>query len=204
MVHFYRPKDGHGLAHNPLKAIIAPRPIGWIGSRDGDGILNLAPYSFFNAVNESPPIIAFCSSSRKDTLNNVETTGEFVWNLATRSLADQMNISCKSVAPEVDEFELSGLKTEPSVEVNVPRVKESPVSFECRLIQIVQLKTSGGEQLNSWLVLGEVVGVHIKEDLIKNGVYDTLAGDPIMRGGGLGDYFTLGDSQKFSMPRPKD
>lgn len=204
MVHFYRPKDGHGLAHNPLKAIIAPRPIGWIGSRDGDGILNLAPYSFFNAVNESPPIIAFCSSSRKDTLNNVETTGEFVWNLATRSLADQMNISCKSVAPEVDEFELSGLKTEPSVEVNVPRVKESPVSFECRLIQIVQLKTSGGEQLNSWLVLGEVVGVHIKEDLIKNGVYDTLAGDPIMRGGGLCDYFTLGDSQKFSMPRPKD
>lgn len=204
MVHFYRPKDGHGLSHNPLKAIIAPRPIGWIGSRDGNGILNLAPYSFFNAVNESPPIIAFCSSSRKDTLNNVETTGEFVWNLATRSLADQMNISCKSVAPEVDEFELSGLKTEPSVEINVPRVKESPVSFECRLIQIVQLKTSGGEQLNSWLVLGEVVGVHIKEELIKNGVYDTLAGDPIMRGGGLGDYFTLSDSQTFSMPRPKD
>lgn len=204
MVHFYRPKDGHGLSHNPLKAIIAPRPIGWIGSRDGNGILNLAPYSFFNAVNESPPIIAFCSSSRKDTLNNVETTGEFVWNLATRSLADQMNISCKSVAPEVDEFELSGLKTEPSVEINVPRVKESPVSFECRLIQIVQLKTSGGEQLNSWLVLGEVVGVHIKEELIKNGVYDTLAGVPIMRGGGLGDYFTLSDSQTFSMPRPKD
>lgn len=202
--YFYRPKDGHGLPHNPLKAIIAPRPIGWIASQDTAGTLNLAPYSFFNAVSESPPIIAFCSSGRKDTLNNIEQTGEFVWNLATRRLSSQMNTSCKAVSPEVDEFVLSGLTPVPSVEVAVPRVGESPVSFECRMTQIVQLKSCRGEELPSWLVMGEVVAVHIHKSMLNDGIYSTLAGDPILRGGGLGDYFTVGEDQKFSMARPKD
>jgi flavin reductase (DIM6/NTAB) family NADH-FMN oxidoreductase RutF len=121
------------LPHDPLNAIVGPRPIGWISSQSADGKLNLAPYSFFNAFNYIPPIIGFCSIGRKDSLNNIEATGEFVWNLATRPLADAMNQSCAPVAPEVDEFKLSGLTPMASQIVAVPRVKETPVAFECKL-----------------------------------------------------------------------
>ncbi|MBB3193906.1 flavin reductase family protein [Roseateles terrae] len=199
-MHFYQPSQGHGLPHDPFNAIVGPRPIGWIASQDAHGVLNLAPYSFFNAFNYTPPIVGFASLGRKDTVRNIEATGEFVWNLVTRDLAEAMNASCAAVGPEVDEFALAGLDTAPSRVVQVPRVAASPVAFECRVTQIVQLRTAKGDPVETWLTLGEVVGVHIDERLLVDGVYDTAAARPVLRGGGPADYFELGE--KFQMRRP--
>jgi flavin reductase (DIM6/NTAB) family NADH-FMN oxidoreductase RutF len=201
--HFYEPRAGHGLPHDPFNAIVGPRPIGWISSHSTSGILNLAPYSFFNAFNYVPPIVGFASIGWKDSVRNIEETGEFCWNLATRPLAEQMNQSCAAVPPETDEFALAGLTPAASNMVRVPRVAESPVSFECRLSQLVQLQRADGETVPTWLVLGEVVGVHIDRSLLKDGVYDTAAAEPILRGGGPADYFTIGHEQLFRMFRPK-
>lgn len=202
-IHSYAPRQGHGLPHDPFNAIIGPRPIGWISSISAAGVLNLAPYSFFNAFNYVPPIIGFASTSRKDTLNNIEAAGEFVWNLATETLAQPMNQSCATVGPEVDEFKLAGLATEPSVTVKPPRVQASPVTMECKLSQILQLQGSDGVQVPTWLILGEVVMVHIDERLLKDGIYQTAAGQPLLRGGGPGDYFTISEAAKFVMKRPR-
>ena len=200
-MHFYEPRLGHGLPHDPFNAIVGPRPIGWISSQDSDGQLNLAPYSFFNAFNYTPPLIGFASVGAKDTLRNIEQTGEFVWNLTTRDLAEQMNLSSAPLPPGVSEFERAGLATAPSRIVQVPRVATSPVSFECRRSQIIQLQSAAGEPVDSWLILGEVVGVHIDETLLVNGIYDTAAARPVLRGGGASDYFELGEL--FRMSRPK-
>ena len=200
-MHFYEPRLGHGLPHDPFNAIVGPRPIGWISSQDSDGQLNLAPYSFFNAFNYTPPLIGFASVGAKDTLRNIEQTGEFVWNLTTRDLAEQMNLSSAPLPPGVSEFERAGLATAPSRIVQVPRVAASPVSFECRRSQIIQLQSAAGEPVDSWLILGEVVGVHIDETLMVNGIYDTAAARPVLRGGGASDYFELGEL--FRMSRPK-
>jgi len=202
-IHFYEPSKGHGLPHDPFNAIVGPRPIGWISSHDAEGKLNLAPYSFFNAFNYVPPIIGFCSVGRKDSLNNIEQTGEFVWNLATRPLAEQMNMSCAPVAADVNEFELANLTAEPSRIVSVPRVKETPVAFECKVTQIIQLQRADKEVVPSWLILGEVVAIHIAKRLLKDGIYDTAAGEPILRGGGPADYFQLSPESLFKMYRPK-
>jgi flavin reductase (DIM6/NTAB) family NADH-FMN oxidoreductase RutF len=202
-IHFYEPAQGHGLPHDPFNAIVGPRPIGWVSTRAADGVLNLAPYSFFNAFNYTPPIVGFCSIGHKDSVRNVEATGEFVWNLVTRDLANAMNQTCAAVPPEVDEFALAGLTPVASRVVNVPRVSESPVTFECRLSQIVQLTSAAGAQIDSWLVLGEVVGVHIAQHLLKDGVYDTANAGHILRGGGPADYFTIGPEQLFRMFRPR-
>ena len=201
-MHFYEPRHGHGLTHDPFNAIVGPRPIGWISSRSATGVLNLAPYSFFNAFNYTPPIIGFASIGCKDTLQNIEATGEFVWNLVTRPLAQVMNQTSANAPPEVSEFELAGLTPVASRLIAVPRVAQSPVSFECRRTQIVQLQTQSGDQVQTWLVLGEVVAVHINRQLIKDGVYDTAHADHLLRGGGPADYFTLGPEQLFKMARP--
>ena len=202
-IHFYQPSAGHGLPHDPFNALVAPRPIGWISSKSPDGVLNLAPYSFFNAFNYLPPIVGFASIGYKDSVRNIEATGEFGWNLATRPLADAMNQSCAAVAPEVDEFELAGLTPEPSRIIDVPRVKETPVSFECRLSQVLRLTGADGAETDTWLVLGEVVGVHIARHLLKDGIYDTAAAEPILRAGGPADYFTVNETTRFQMYRPK-
>ncbi|WP_434136208.1 flavin reductase family protein [Pseudomonas luteola] len=202
-VHFYEPAKGHDLPHDPFNAIVGPRPIGWISSHNEQGQLNLAPYSFFNAFNYVPPIIGFSSIGYKDSVRNIERTGEFCWNLATRALAEQMNTSCAAVAPEVNEFELAGLTTAPSRVISVPRVAETPVSFECKLTQLIQLQTAAGDSVESWLVLGEVVGVHIDRSLLVDGVYQTAAARPILRGGGPADYFEITEAQLFKMYRPK-
>ncbi len=201
-IHFYEPRDGHGLPHDPFNAIVGPRPIGWISSRSGDGALNLAPYSFFNAFNYTPPIVGFASIGHKDTLRNIEQTGEFAWSLVTRPLAEAMNQSCAPVPPEVNEFALAGLTPAASRVIAVPRVAESPVSFECRCTQIVQLQKASGEQVPTWLVLGEVVGVHIANALLTDGIYDTAAAGHVLRGGGPADYFSIGPEQLFRMARP--
>jgi len=201
-MYYYEPGQGHGLPHDPFNAIVGPRPIGWISSQDGEGRLNLAPYSFFNAFNYTPPIIGFASVGRKDSLNNIEATGEFCWNLVTRSLAEAMNQSCAAVAADVDEFVLSSLTPVASKITKVPRVLESPVSFECRVTQIVQLQGADQTLVPTWLVLGEVVAVHIAKALLVDGVYDTAAAEPVLRGGGPADYFQLGRESCFKMYRP--
>ena len=202
-IHFYEPSAGHGLAHDPFNALVAPRPIGWISSRSRDGVLNLAPYSFFNAFNYTPPLVGFASIGYKDSVRNIEETGEFGWNLATRPLAEAMNQSCAAVDPEVDEFQLAGLTPEPSRVIGVPRVKETPVSFECRLSQILRLTGADGTETDTWMVFGEVVGVHIARHLLKDGVYQTAAAEPILRGGGPADYFGISPDTFFQMYRPK-
>ncbi|MDB5932551.1 MAG: Asp/Glu/hydantoin racemase [Polaromonas sp.] len=202
-IHFYEPKSGHRLPHDPFNAIVGPRPIGWISSRSQAGLLNLAPYSFFNAFNYTPPIVGFASIGYKDTLRNIEATGEFVWNLATRPLAEAMNQTCASVPPEVSEFELAGLTPAPSRLVAVPRVEESPVAFECRRTQILQLEGIDGAKVPTWLVLGEVVAVHIAQASLKDGIYDTASAGHILRAGGPADYFSVGPEQLFRMRRPR-
>lgn len=201
--HYYEPALGHGLPHDPFNAIVGPRPIGWISSQDAEGRLNLAPYSFFNGFNYTPPIIGFSSVGRKDTLNNIERTGEFGWNLATRPIAEAMNATSAPVTANVDEFELAGLTPAPSRIIATPRVAESPVSFECKLTQVIQLQRANGESVDTWLVLGEVVGVHISRSLLVDGIYDTARAQPILRGGGPADYFEVGPEARFRMFRPK-
>jgi flavin reductase (DIM6/NTAB) family NADH-FMN oxidoreductase RutF len=150
-----------------------------------------------------PPVIGFSSIGRKDSLNNIEATGEFVWNLVTRDLAEVMNQTCEAVPPEVSEFDLAGLRPEASRVVGVPRVAQSPVSFECRCTQILQLQDLQGQKVETWMVFGQVVGIHIDERLLKGGVYDTANAGHILRGGGAADYFTIGPEQLFKMYRPE-
>ncbi len=203
MIHFYEPRLGHGLPHDPFNAIVGPRPIGWISSLGAQGRRNLAPYSFFNAFNYTPPIVGFASVGEKDTLRNVQATREFAWNLATRPLAEQMNQSSAAVPPEVDEFVLAGLTPAPSRVIAAPRVAESPVSFECRVTQIVQLQGADGTRVETWLTLGEVVAVHIDTALLNAGIYQTGLAQPILRGGGPADYFAIGPEQLFRVFRPR-
>ena len=200
--HSYEPRAGHRLAHDPFNAMVAPRPIGWIGSRSAAGVRNLAPYSFFNALAYHPPTIAFSSEGWKDSVRNVEETRLFSWNLATRALAEQMNATSATVDGDVDEFALAGLAAIDGPLTGVPLVEQAQVSFECRLSSIVRLTDAGGVALNTWLVIGEVVAIHIDPALIRDGVYDTAAARPIMRGGGAADYFEANDTNRFRMRRP--
>lgn len=200
MTHFYRPAEGHRLPHDPFNAIVGPRPIGWIGTLDAEGRRNLAPYSFFNALNYSPPLVGFSSNAWKDTVANCQETGEFTWNLVTRGLAEQMNTSATTA--EVDEFTVAELEAAGSSEIAAPRVAASPVNFECRVTQIVDLRTIAGEPSGSWFVVGEVVGVHIDESLLIDGIYDTAAAEPVLRAGGPTAYFGIDRAQRFDMRRP--
>ena len=200
--HFYEPRHGHGLPHDPFNAIVGPRPIGWISTQSASGAVNLAPYSFFNAFNYTPPIVGFASIGYKDTVRNAEQTGEFAWNLVTRPLAEAMNQTCAAVPPEVNEFTLAGLTPVASRLIAVPRVLESPVSFECRCTQIIQLQGVGGDKVPTWLVMGEVVAVHIAQAFLKDGIYDTAAAGHVLRAGGPADYFSVGPGQLFKMRRP--
>lgn len=201
-LHYYEPRNGHGLKHDPFNAIIAPRPIGWVSSRDARGNVNLAPYSFFNGFCYKPPIIGFSSTSWKDSVANIQETGEFVWNLATMDLAKQMNATAAHVAHGVSEFSIAGLTPAPCKLVKAPRVAESPVSFECKVSQIVQLQGADGTKANAWLTLGEVVAVHIDKAMIRDGVYQTALAKPIVRAGRRGDYFVIRQDAMFEMPRP--
>lgn len=201
--HYYEPKNGHGLAHDPFNAIIAPRPIGWISSQSQAGQVNLAPYSFFNAFNYTPPIIGFASVGYKDTVRNIEETGEFCWNLVSEPLMDQMNQTSAMVDANTDEFSLGGLRKGAAKQVAVPFVADSPAIMECRKTQIVRLQDKDGQPCDSWMVFGEVVAVHLHPDTLKDGSYQTLAGQPVSRGGGPGDYFTISEADKRIMPRPE-
>ncbi|MCZ4058874.1 flavin reductase family protein [Pantoea sp. LMR881] len=198
----YQPRAGHGLPHDPLNAIIGPRPIGWISSVSTQGHRNLAPYSFFNCFNYHPPIIGFASSGWKDSVQNISETKEFVWNLATRSLAEAMNESSASVPADQDEFALSGLTPLPASQVKASLVAESPVNFECKLTQLIQLQDANGVPIDSWLVLGEAVAIHIDETLLADGIYQTAKAEPILRAGGPSAYYSISEAQRFDLVRP--
>ncbi|CAF1257585.1 unnamed protein product [Adineta ricciae] len=201
--HFYEMKSGHGLSHDPFKAIVAPRPIGWISTRSPEGRTNLAPYSFFNALGESPHIVGFSSFGYKDTVTNVEKTKEFVFNLATRELAEKVNITSYAAPYGINEMQLAGLEAVPSRLVNVPRVRDSPAAFECRLLSVTHLHDIDGNPTKSYLVLGQIVAVHIKRKFITpEGLFDTAAACPIARCGYLGDYAEV--NKLFYMRRPAD
>jgi len=201
-MYFYEPAKGHGLPHDPLNAIVGPRPIGWIASLDGQGRRNLAPYSFFNCFNYRPPIIGFASSGWKDSVQNIVESKEFVWNLTTRNLAVQMNETSASLAHGEDEFARAGLTPAESRLVRAPRVAESPVNFECRLSQCIQLTAADGSPIESWLVLGEVVAVHIDESLLEAGIYQTAKAQPVLRAGGPSAYYAISEDQRFDLVRP--
>ena len=197
-LHYYEPKNGHRLKHDPFNAIVAPRPIGWISSRDGQGNVNLAPYSFFNAFCYVPPIIGFSSTNWKDSAGNIQDTGEFVWNLATMDLAKQMNATAAHVARDVDEFKLAGLTATPSRFVKAPRVKESPAALECKLFQIVPLPDDHGDA-RQWAIIGRVIGVYIDDRFIVDGRVDTAAMKPIARLG-YSEYATVEEAWRMRRP----
>jgi flavin reductase (DIM6/NTAB) family NADH-FMN oxidoreductase RutF len=182
--------------------MVAPRPIGWVSTVAADGTRNLAPYSFFNLLAYRPPIVGFSSIGRKDSVTNAQASGEFVWNLVSVALAERMNRTSAAVGPEVDEFELAGLTPAPSTLVAPPRVAESLVTFECRVTGVQQLTDAGQREVGAWLVLGEVVVVHLDERVLTDGVFDTVAADPLLRGGGPADYFTIGEERRLRMHRP--
>ncbi|WP_031525076.1 flavin reductase family protein [Siccibacter colletis] len=200
--YYYEPQQGHGLPHDPLNAIVGPRPIGWISSLDAEGRRNLAPYSFFNCFNYRPPIIGFASSGWKDSVSNIVASKEFVWNLTTRDLAVQMNETSASLPHGEDEFARAGLTSVAGRQVAAPLVAESPVNFECRLSQCIQLTSADGSLIDSWLVLGEVVAVHIDETLLENGIYQTAKAQPVLRAGGPSAYYAIDEAQRFDLVRP--
>jgi flavin reductase (DIM6/NTAB) family NADH-FMN oxidoreductase RutF len=197
-------RNDHGLTVDPFKALVVPRPIGWITTIDGRGRVNLAPFSFFNGIAEDPQMVAFAPGGRKadrpikDTRANVEETGEFVCNLATWDLREAMNATSANLLAGVDEMKAAGLTPAPSRLVRPPRVAESPVHLECRLWKVIDLPTLD-EREPYCLVIGQVVGIHIADTLIKDRRVDIVAARPIAR---LGySEYTVVDS-KFSMRRP--
>ena len=201
--HSYRPADGHRLPHDPFNAIVGPRPIGWIGTRAPDGVANLAPYSFFNAVAYHPPSVMWASDGAKDSLANARATGLFSWNLVTRRLAERMNASSAAVAPEVDEFALANLACVAGPETGVPLVADSPALFECRVSDIHPLRDAAGAKVPNWLVVGEVVAIHLDPALLVDGTWDTAAARPVLRGGGPSAYFEATAASRFDLSRPR-
>jgi flavin reductase (DIM6/NTAB) family NADH-FMN oxidoreductase RutF len=198
---FYRTDtNAHGMRHDPFKAIVAPRPIGWIGTKGRDGSLNLSPYSFFNIVSDKPKIVMFASSGRKHSLRNAEETGVFTASLASRHLAEQVNASSAAVDYGVSEFDIAGLGAMPGQIVDAPYVAEAYTVLECRLTEIIQPKGLDGEGAESFMVLGQVVGIHIQDDIIRDGRIDMGLARPIARMG-YRDYAD-GGSDVFELVRP--
>ena len=199
---FYDPQSGHNLPHDPFKAIVSPRPIGWVSSIDKEKNVNLAPYSFFNAIADNPPMVMFSTTgqkknddSLKDTLKNIIDTKCFVINIVGRDLLQQMNQTSGNYPKDTDEFILAKLEKSSCVHMDIPRVKKSPASLECKLYKVLELP---GFRNN--MVIGKVVGVHINDKILKNGIFDVLSYDPIARMG-YKDYTSV--STKFELERPK-
>ena len=191
----------HGMVHNPFKALVAPRPIGWIGTTSKAGVLNLAPYSFFNAVNDSPATVMFSSAGRKDSLRNIEETGEFTCSMATEHLVDAMNLSSAPVLSEVDEFELAKLETAPSLIVKPPRVAASPSALECRLWKTLVLPRTDDAQLEHVVVFGHVVAIYIDDTYVVDGIVNTGAMHPLARMGYM-DYSAVRPDTVLTLNRP--
>tara|TARA_R110002020_G_scaffold26678_8_gene86400 strand:+ start:4628 stop:5236 length:609 start_codon:yes stop_codon:yes gene_type:complete len=192
--------NAHGMSHDPFKAIVAPRPIGWIGTRGRDGSINLSPYSFFNIVSDTPKIIMFSSTGRKDSLRNAEETGVFTASLASRHLAEAVNASSVTVPYGTDEFALAGVTPAPGTLVDAPYVAEAYTALECRVTEILQPHTLKGGKAPSYMVFGEVVGIHIREEVIRDGRIDMALLRPIARMGYRD--FSDGGAEVFELTRP--
>ena len=192
---FYRPEEGHGLPHDPLTAIVTPRPIAWVSTRGAQGD-NLAPYSFFNAVAYAPPQVMFASTGRKDSLRNIEETGVFAVNIVEYAMREEMNLTSGSYPAGTDEFAPAGVPKAACEGIDCPRVAGAPATLECRMTEILTLKGAG-----NFLILGEVVGVHLRDDCIVGGRFDVTAFAPIARSG-YRDYAVL--REVFEMPRPDE
>lgn len=192
--------NAHGLRHDPFKAIVAPRPIGWIGSKGKDGSFNLSPYSFFNVVSDQPKIVMFSSSGRKHSLRNAEETGVFTASLVSRDLVEKTNLSSRAVDYGVDEFQLAGLTSEMGRVVEAPFVAEAHAALECRVTQILQPVGLDGAAADSWMVFGQVVAIHIDDSIIRDGRLDMGLARPIGRMGYM-DYCD-GGSDVFELQRP--
>lgn len=200
---FWKTDEPHGLPHNPFKSCVVPRPIGWISSLAPDGTVNLAPYSFFNAISGEPPMVMFSSGGRnteqqKDSITNIEATGEFVCSIVSWDLKEAMNKSSASVPAEVDEFDLSGLETAPAELVKPPRVKASPIHLECTYWKTVNLPPDPAGRAND-MCIGMVIGVHIDESVLKDGKVDIPSIRPVARLGYM-DYASV--PEIFRMDRP--
>jgi flavin reductase (DIM6/NTAB) family NADH-FMN oxidoreductase RutF len=198
---FYEPeqRDRKLFPHDPFKALVAPRPVGWISTMSAAGALNLAPYSYFNAFSSRPMIVGFSSEGEKDSQVFAMQTGEFVWSMATWALREQMNATAASLPRGRSEFEHASLETAPSRLVRPPRVKASPAALECRVTEMVSLRDLEGRDTGRRLVLGLVVGVHLDERFVKDGWVDSAAMRPIARCG-YDEYAVV--EKVFSMPRP--
>ena len=199
---FYEPskRDRTLLPHDPYKSLIAPRPIGWVSTMGKNGDVNLAPYSFFNAIGERPPLLAFSSNDVKDSVTFAQETGEFVWNMPTFALREAMNATSGTYARGDNEFLHAGLEMAPCRLVQPPRVAASPCAMECKVTEIINLKSKEGTPGGNWLVVGEIVGVHLDPAFIKDGAVQITEMQPIARCGGLGDYTVL--DELFQMTRP--
>ncbi len=200
---FYRPEDGHGLPHNPFNAIVTPRPIGWISTRSGDGVNNLAPYSFFNAVAYVPPQVMFASTSTKadqdgtkDSMANIRETGVFCVNIVEYAMRDAMNKTSGALPREIDEFAHAGLEALECETISCARVAGAPAALECRLTKIVDLPGEANK-----VAFGEVIGVHLRDDCVVDGVFDVTRFQPLSRLG-YRDYARVSDL--FSLSRPDD
>jgi flavin reductase (DIM6/NTAB) family NADH-FMN oxidoreductase RutF len=195
----YDPRsEPHNLAHDPVTALVVPRPIGWISTISPAGVVNLAPYSFFNLIAGRPPFVLFSSNSRKHSQRNAEATGEFVFNLATYELRHEMNQTAHEYADGISEPEAAGIEMVPSRFVKPPRVARSPIALECIYRQTVELTRSNGERLTAALTIGEVVNIHIDDDVIVDGMLDHRRVRPIARLGYM-DYCVVDNI--FTMPR---
>jgi flavin reductase (DIM6/NTAB) family NADH-FMN oxidoreductase RutF len=200
---FYEPhlRDRTLLPHDPFKAIVAPRPVGWISTTGPDGEVNLAPYSFFNAVCEGPLMLAFSSQGAKDSATFAGDAREFVWNLATYDLREHMNASSAPLPRGTSEFEHARLEMAPSRIVAAPRVAASPCAMECKVVDAIDLRDVEGRPVDQYLVIGQVVGIHLDERYVVDGQVDTAAIRPIARCGYLGDYAVV--DSLFQMRRPR-
>lgn len=190
---FYRPEDGHGLPHNPFTAIITPRPIGWISTRGKAGD-NLAPYSFFNGVAYSPPQVMFASTGFKDSVRNIGENAVFAVNIVGFDARDAMNLTSDSYPAGVDEFEEAGVAKAECSTIDCPRVADAPATFECRMTEVVTLRGKG-----NFLILGEVTGVHLRDDCVVDGRFDVTRFQPLARSG-YRDYAVV--REVFEMIRP--
>ena len=201
MLFYTTDANDHGLPHDPFKAIVSPRPIGWISTRSKDGAVNLAPYSFFNAISDRPKLVMFSSAGMKDSAAFAIESGEFVANLATRDLAEKLNKSSAPAPRGVSEFTFSGLTEAPCRIVAAPRVAESPAALECKVTQTFRPEGLNGQISENTVVIGEVVAIHIDEKILKNGMIDMALAAPLARLGYL-DYSV--SDQVFQMRRPRE
>jgi flavin reductase (DIM6/NTAB) family NADH-FMN oxidoreductase RutF len=189
----------HGLPHDPFKAIVTPRPIGWITALNSKGEVNLSPYSFFNAVSSRPHIVMFSSEDKKDAVSFVEETGEFTCSIVSKAQAQQMNLTSAPLPPGQSEYAHAGLEMAPSQFVRPPRVAGSPAALECKLLSVQQLVDLDGKAIPRWMVLGQVVGIFMDDSCIRNGRFDTALANPIARCG-YADYAEV--DKLFSIIRP--